>query len=184
MQPPTSWIATTVAEPLPLRSYRRLAPFASIQSIGRALPPQPLGSPGVCRNLSVEHREDLLPVARRALRVEDVAVGQRVAVLGAFVDRVAIVDRARTQERLELLHHRQRGVGIHLGEPAIELAPEVLGQVVRRVGRVADEARTVQARRRGDLLGEVAGDAQHVSPTHAVADRTDAARTYRLLAPD
>jgi hypothetical protein len=46
----------------------------------------------------MEHREDLLPVARRPARVEDVAVGQRVAVLGAGVHRVAIVDRARAQE--------------------------------------------------------------------------------------
>src|SRR5262249_35475351 len=111
MQPPTSWGSTTVSRPLPLKSYRRLAPFASIQFMASR----------VRRNLPVEHREDVLPVTRRAARVEDVAIGERVAVLGALVDRVAIIDRAGAQEIVELLHHRERRVGIHLGEAAVEL---------------------------------------------------------------
>ena len=49
----------------------------------------------------MEHREDHLPVSRRSPRMKDVAVGQRVTVLRALVDGVAIRDRARAHELVE-----------------------------------------------------------------------------------
>src|SRR5262249_34087575 len=68
----------------------------------------------VSRNLTTEHREDQLPVALRSFLVVDVAVGQRVAMLGAPMDCVGILHPARLKQRAQLVHHRQRRVRIEL----------------------------------------------------------------------
>ena len=45
------------------------------------------------RQSAAKHGEEDLPIPRGRAGIEDVAVGQRVAVVGAHVDFVAIFDR-------------------------------------------------------------------------------------------
>src|SRR5262245_1013902 len=91
--------------------------------------PKQRGSPrDRWRHLALEHRKDQLPVALRALLVEDIAVGERVAMLRACVDRVGVADLARLQELAELSDHRQGRVVVELREAAIKFAAQ-LGDV-------------------------------------------------------
>src|SRR6266550_3592576 len=52
---------------------------------------------------------------------ESVPIGERVAVLGAGMQLVTIVDRAPGKRLTECLAHRRRGIGILLGKAAIKL---------------------------------------------------------------
>src|SRR5262245_30828272 len=76
----------------------------------------------VGRDLPGEHGEDQLPVPFGRTLVEDVAVGQRVAVFGALVNLVGVFDLAWLEQVAELGDHRQRCVRVVLGKTAIELA--------------------------------------------------------------
>jgi hypothetical protein len=68
----------------------------------------------------MQHGEDEFPVPGGGSFVVDIAVGQRVAVLCTWMHGETIAHAARFQDLLQFLHHRQRRVGVVLGEAAIK----------------------------------------------------------------
>ena len=123
----------------------------------------------------MEHGEYLFPVARRRLLVVHVAVGQRVAMLGAAINRELIIYRAGFQQLGEVMHHRQRRVGIMLGKATVKFTAQFSRQAVRRVGAFGDQSRAVQLRRCDDPFGIGSRGAHDVTSAHAKTDGAHAA---------
>src|ERR1044071_3973364 len=102
------------------------------------------------RDLSAEHREDQLPIPVGRALVVDIAVGQRVAVLGAGMDLVPVAHRAGCQQPGKLLDDVWSRIRIVLGEAAIQLAPKTSGEPMRRILAIRDQGRAVQAGSRSE----------------------------------
>src|SRR5437867_410646 len=100
MQPPTSWISTTVSGPRPLKSYRRLEPFApellrqTVRRVGRVADEtgavQARRRPDVLREVSgdAQHVPSAHAVADRA----DAARAHRLTAPDEIQDRAGVVD--------------------------------------------------------------------------------------------
>jgi hypothetical protein len=67
-----------------------------------------------------------------------VAVGKRIAVLGAGMHLVAVIDRTLGKRFTEGLPDRRRGIRVLLGKAAIKLSPEPVGKPVRGIVSVGD----------------------------------------------
>ena len=78
------------------------------------------GSSGIRWDLPMQHGEDEFPVPRCCPFVVDIAIGQRVAVLRTWMHGESITYATRLQYFVQFLNHRQRRMGIVLGEATIK----------------------------------------------------------------
>ena len=72
--------------------------------------------------MPIKHSKDDLPITVGRLLVIDVAVGQRVAVIGTFMNFVPIFDTARQEDTIESFDGRWRRVTILFTKTAINFA--------------------------------------------------------------
>jgi hypothetical protein len=130
--------------------------------------------------LAREHGEDKLPVAIGGALVVYVAVGQRVAVLRARMDLVAVLHRRLLQRFRDRGDGRHGREGILFRKSAVKLPARPHGIEMRGIVPLGDEARAVQARARTETFGEGAGDAKDEPAAEAVADRAYCTGLHRL----
>src|ERR1700722_12501108 len=138
-------LAASAAAALPVNIPRRPVVSVIFQPSPSAMAYPVVGHASVEWYLSAEHGEDQLPIPVRRAFVMDVAIGQRIAMLRARVEFVAIRDRAAAQKVAEFLDHCRRRMGIVFRKAAIKFAPKPLREPMRGIVAIGNQRRAVQA---------------------------------------
>jgi hypothetical protein len=100
----------------------------------------------------------------------DVTIRQRIAVLGAGMHLTDVMDRAPDKRLGQRLAYRRRGIGVLLGETAVELSAQPRRQTVRGIVSLGNQLCAVQTCPGDKPLRIGGGDADHMASAHAIAD--------------